>query len=738
MNFENGSDAISFINAATELSLDESFDLAVLCTKLSDTRPGEKVAREIVIRVLDKWSALPEETRPIWNDLTESVGLYPYMESRGLDVGSALRHEAHKSPYLSDIYLHREQQTLSMGLQSKESIVVSAPTSFGKSLLIEEVIASRLYSNIVIIQPTLALLDETRKKLLKYRDHYDILVATSQLPRPNSSNVFLFTAERVVEYDSFPQIDFFVIDEFYKLSIQRDDERAISLNLALYKLLKHTQRFYMLGPVVKDISVSFKTGIQSLRWVPTEFATVAVNESRIEFRSSAGGPSRKHMKMQRLFKLLTEYDDTEQTLIYCSSPGTATALCFEFAEFLAEHAEYVQLPDTAPNRGMVEWTTINIHRDWTLVECLKFGTAVHHGGLPRHLGSSIVDAFNAGSIRWLFCTSTLIEGVNTTAKNVVLFHKKKGVIPIDFFDYKNIAGRSGRMKKHFVGNVISFEEQPPPDDVELEIPLFDQQGAPVEILISLEPDEVRPEAQSRLKEFNALPAELQEVIKANKGMSVEGQVKIVEAIEAELDRYHALLNWTGYPTFEQLAAVLELCWENFLTVKDRKTVGRIGRLSARWLAVFAKDYVDAQSIGGVIARTIASEWWKERVPDLQERVNTVTLEVLHIGRHWFDYKLPKWLATVSALQKYVFAKHQRHPGDYVFLAANLEKGFLTGNLAVLSEYAIPLSATKKLRTLVDAEQSADQILRRLQSLTNEQLIAAGLIDYEILKIRAAG
>jgi replicative superfamily II helicase len=40
----------------------------------------------------------------------------------------------------------------------------SAPTSFGKSLLIEEIVASKKYKNIIIIQPTLALLDETRKK----------------------------------------------------------------------------------------------------------------------------------------------------------------------------------------------------------------------------------------------------------------------------------------------------------------------------------------------------------------------------------------------------------------------------------------------------------------------------------------------------------------------------------------------------------------------------------------------
>ncbi|MBK7476957.1 MAG: hypothetical protein IPI11_13450 [Haliscomenobacter sp.] len=91
---------------------------------------------------------------------------------------------------MQDVYLHEEQQTLSIELQSKRSVVVSAPTSFGKSLLIEELIASRIYKQIVIIQPTLALLDETRKKLLKYRETYKIIVSANQEPDDTKENIF--------------------------------------------------------------------------------------------------------------------------------------------------------------------------------------------------------------------------------------------------------------------------------------------------------------------------------------------------------------------------------------------------------------------------------------------------------------------------------------------------------------------------------------------------------------------
>ena len=60
---------------------------------------------------------------------------------------------------------------------------------------------------------------------------------------------------------NFEKIDFFVIDEFYKLSLNRDDDRAIALNAAFYKLLKFSSFFYLLGPVINDIPLKFKIHI---------------------------------------------------------------------------------------------------------------------------------------------------------------------------------------------------------------------------------------------------------------------------------------------------------------------------------------------------------------------------------------------------------------------------------------------------------------------------------------------
>lgn len=733
MSFESYTQAVEFLAKRTEISIEDSFDLSKYCTFL--LRNYEKDGRDIVIRVHDNWKNIPEPTKHIWNDITESAGLYPYVNPDFLSKSALLRYEYHKSPFLEGVYLHEEQQHLSVELQSKRSVVVSAPTSFGKSLLIEEIVASQLYKQIVIIQPTLALLDETRKKLLKYKDLYKVVVSTSQYPDNEKGNIFLFTGERVVEYDRFPQIEFFVIDEFYKLSIDRDDDRAIALNQAFHRLLKFTNKFYLLGPMIKNIPVNFKNKFE-LTWFPTEFATVAVDETNNMVQGRLKAKEKKEQKKLNLFQFLTSVK--EQTIIYCSAPNKATNLALEFLTYLKENNIQIENEFVSENNEIIEWIQESVNNKWSLNNALEYGIAFHHGALPRHLGSTVVDYFNNGSVRWLFCTSTLIEGVNTSAKNVVLYDKEKGSKPIDFFDYKNIAGRSGRMKKHFVGNVIRFEDQPEQMELFVDIPLFNQEQAPLEILISMEAEDIDEKAKPRLETFNNLPNDLKEVIRLNSGISIDAQIAIISEIESNLAYYHSQLSWTSLPkNFDNLSTVIELCWSTLTGPGDKTYIEGIGRLSARWLASFTFSYINLKSINAVIKTYINDPFWVEKIPDVQKRIDTATYSILHITRHWFDYKLPKWLNVISNLQEHTFKKNNLSFGNYSFTASSIENGFLHPNIAALNEYDIPLSAIRKLEKYVSKDRTPEMNIIIINQLSDDELFANGLLKYEIEKIRKA-
>lgn len=722
MNIQNYSDAKKLLFDATEIDFDTSFSVAQLCSRLLRHRATEKEGRDIVIRIKDSWNRIDNRTHSLWNDLCESSGLYPYLESAFLGGSSLIRHEFHSSRYLPDTYFHDEQNQVSLHLQSKNSIVLSAPTSFGKSLLIEELIASQIYHNIVVVQPTLALLDETRKKLLKYSDHYKIIVSTNQPPQHDFRNVFLFTPERVVEYQHFSNVDFFIIDEFYKLSLQRQDDRGIILNQALNKLLRFTQLFYFLGPSVSSLPQEFQDQYDFL-WIDSSFATVAVDEYPKIITSPK---DRLHNELQ-LFDLLLSLN--EPTMIYCGSQQRTMALTEGYINYL-EQRNLIDHYLTSENDDMAQWIQLNIHDKWILKSALQKSIAFHHGSLPRHLGSSIVDAFNNGTLNHLFCTSTLIEGVNTTAKNVVLFDKLKGQKRLDYFDYRNIAGRSGRMAQHYIGRVYNFHPQPEEEFLDIDIPVITQDNAPLELLIQIEESQLKPPSIHRLREFDQLDADLKYVIRKNSGLPLQGQLNIVAEIEQNLSALRYLLQWTGpSPSYDQLLAVLDLAWRHLRTT----TRAEHNISSPKQLTFYALNYARIQSIKAFIQEDLRKQYWIDREPDFDRRVNIVVFRMLDIARYWFDFKLPKLLNVVSNLQNYVFSKHNYAPGDYSLFANSLERGNFPPSVAMLLDYNVPSSAIVKIAKFVDPEATPEDVLLMLSEY---DLTKFELIPYEINKINA--
>lgn len=719
MNLLDIREVRDLISSNNQIDFDTSFNLARRCSQLISNPETENDGREIVIRMLDAINRgrLKNETLQIWNQLIDSAGLYTYIDSSQLKGGSLFRYETHKSKFLKNVYFHEEQLKLSVALENSESLIVSAPTSFGKSLLIEEVIASSKYKNIVVIQPTLALLDETRNKLKKYHSKYQIIISTNQKVVADK-NIFLLTAERLVEFKNLPKIDFFIIDEFYKLSIERNDDRAAILNLAFYKLNKMTDKFYLLGPSIRSIPEGLEKKLNA-RWYKSDFATVAVDIKEI-------GPVPKKEKEGVLFKLL--HDLQTPTLIYCSSPDKANQLVKRFFDYLNNNPIKQEFNYLEENKSLREWISKNIHPNWVLNVSLAKGVAFHHGALPRHLGSSIVEQFNKKHIKYLFCTSTLIEGVNTSAKNVILFDQTKNRKPIDYFDYKNIVGRSGRMKQHFVGNVYQFEPPPAQIELDVDIPAVTQKAAPLELLVQMKKEDLYKSTLDKLKGFEGLSEELRNVIRKNSGISVDGQVNLYKDIKENAGNYHKLMEWTNFPTYDELEKVISLGWKYL-----KGSESSAGVRSSKQLAYMTKDYSMNKSGAKIIEKSINSDFMRNKYPERDERTEVAIYTFLHTARHWFEYKLPKWLIAISEIQNLVFKELGLRPGNYNYFAGLIENNFLPENLGILAEYGVPISAIRKIEGLIGNDVPSDKVLETVRALNFKKL---GLLDYEEQKINS--
>lgn len=715
-----------------ELRFDDSFSVAMYCSKLLATGKAEDamVAREIVIHILNNWSNISEESYPIWTDIVESVGFYPYIDKNRetmklQSLSDEVRQKSYLSNYLSSTYFHKGQKELSEYLLSGKNVIASAPTSFGKSLLIEELVASRKYKNIVIIQPTLALLDETRLKLKKYSEIYKIIVRTSQLPADEKGNLFLLTAERVMEYECLPPIDLLVIDEFYKLSLKRIDERADTLNNAFLKIVgKFKCKFYLLGPNIDGITPGFAEKYDAI-FYKSDFSLVdcTVVDLSSDFNFSLTPRSLDKQKLPRLYKLLDELKN-QKTLVYCSTPARARRFARGYLEHLCEQGlkPNIQLP-------LIEWINKNISPDWSLSKELSYGLAIHDGSLQKHIGASIIKYFNDGLLRCIFCTSTIIEGVNTSAKNVILFDGQKGGKDIDFFDYSNIKGRSGRLMEHYVGTIYNFVPAPKRESIVIDIPFFEQDRKTLsdEILINIEKADVRQQVVDRYNKLYEIEPALIEIVKKN-GTSVNGQMNIYYALQRDINtsQYHNIA-WSQMPNWDKLLYILTLAENNIFTFESKHAV-----VSCKQLARYIDMYRKSKSIMLIIRDIYIGKIKKIKNLTQEQKSNQLDGAIeagFHIYRHWFQFTVPKAFRVIDSLQRYVCSRYGKKPGSYSYFVQQLENDFIRENLSILIEYGIPSNTVHRISDRIPSDLDEDGVVEFIKH--NKQTIFRDLLQYEI-------
>lgn len=412
---------------------------------------------EVVPRLADLLDMHPEELqsyRPLVSSLARSTGLWNYIEKEWADETDALVAEAVTAPELGGVTFHREQIKALDALLAGRNLILSAPTSFGKSLLIDALLSTERYRRVAVVLPTIALLDEFRRRFLdRFSEKFKLVMHQSE-KSTDDPTIFLGTQERLIYREDLGDLDLTVVDEFYKLDPDRRDERSITLNAAVYRLLKRSKQFFFLGPNIDKISVA-PDSRWNFEFLRTRFSTVAVDT--LDLRAVSD-------KRERLIDEIGE-DKNWPALVFISSPGKANKLAIELSEKMAV-AE-----DTS---DFAVWLKDNIGANNFLSMAVEYGFGVHHGRIPRAIAAQMVRLFNQGKLPILLCTSTLIEGVNTAAKTVMIFDKDINRDSYDFFTYSNIKGRAGRLGQHHVGQVMIFNDIPEKAEMEVSPTLFSE------------------------------------------------------------------------------------------------------------------------------------------------------------------------------------------------------------------------------------------------------------------------
>lgn len=682
-------DALRATLRESETIQQNPFGILKAIAALVNNEATVETGREMVLRALDQRSAFGSFAAML-DSFVHTVGLYPYIaQPELLGLRETLTYEFNRPLNLpNEIVFHREQAEVYRRLLAGDNVILSAPTSFGKSKIIDAIIASERYSNLVIVVPTLALIDETRRRLSVFSDRYKIVTHVSQ--RPAARNVFVLTAERAVAYPDLPKIDFFVIDEFYKIgSGESDETRKVALNQAFYRLRKQKAQFYLLGPKIDHIPDGMEAAYRCFFYL-TNYATVVAEQERIE---TTGDDD-----LARLIELARALD--EPTLIFCSSPPKVNALARAFIDAGLGF-------DATSMQPCADWSSTNYHPDWIFGKALSCGIGIHHGKLPRSLSQFVVRAFNDDKIRFLICTSTLIEGVNTKAKNVVIYDNKIARKQIDYFTFNNIKGRSGRMFEHFIGHVYLFNDEPQMTLPFVDFPVFTQPSdTPESLLIQLDDPDLTDESRERLKRYaeeEELPIE---VIRENNSIEPADQVALARAIRGTAQRAWPALAWDRFPRYKQLRFVCDLIWKHFVHEGRRG-----GITSGSQLTLKTWQLIETTSISRRVANELTAT-----PPYNAESADEAVERVLEFDRTWASFDLPRFLNAISNIQAHVLKSESLPFGDYRLFASKLECLFRTPVVAALDEYGIPLQVAEKLQPSLKTPDNLDEALANLKRL----------------------
>lgn len=380
------------------------------------------------------------------------------------------------------------QKNLFEILNEEKYISISAPTSSGKSFILKKYIEEELKRNekycVFYIVPSRALINQVSEELREYIPN--IIVKNAYIENEfieDDKLIYVITPERAIKIINsengltLPNLIF--IDEIQ--NVENEDGRGNLFEYVYEELSKisNDTKIITAGPFISNSNEIFRelfdkestvvntslSPVFQLRTIinlENDFIslTLFVNNKMFykckdiikidniekKFDSNYG------IGLSKIISVLS--NKNESNLIYASAGNLAEKWALRFAEDIEEeHQLEEELND------LIKYIKADIHPKYFLVDCLKKRIAFHHGNLSEFVRKEIETLFEQGIIKTLFCTSTLLEGVNLPADNLFVVKPEKNTNELTDFEFGNLIGRAGRIKNTLFGTIYCVSKQ---------------------------------------------------------------------------------------------------------------------------------------------------------------------------------------------------------------------------------------------------------------------------------------
>lgn len=423
--------------------------------------------------------------------------ILPDLEGR---LGISMRLEATRRRFEDSILLDANGQWISVNDFQRDLwngassgavwLSASAPTASGKTFLVLQWLLDHLRTSetklAIYLAPTRALVSEIELNL-KELCRTGTSIEISSLPLKETSisaasgekkAVFVFTQERLhmlanLLGDSL-KVDLLVVDEAHKIG---DNQRGVILQDAIERVsrLNPAMRVVFVSPSTQNPGELLEDAPDGATRLSIDSDTPTVLQNIILAEQAPRKPKNWNLDLVKgdtpmrlgTLRLANKPASTKKrlafiaaaaggrggTLVYCN--GAAEA---EDVALLISQLEGGPKTDDQDLLDLADLARKGVHRNYQLAPLVERGVAFHYGNMPSLIRTEIERLFKIGKIRFLACTSTLIEGVNLSCRTIVVRGPRKGRgNPMEPHDFWNLAGRAGRWGNEFQGNIICID-----------------------------------------------------------------------------------------------------------------------------------------------------------------------------------------------------------------------------------------------------------------------------------------
>ena len=386
---------------------------------------------------------------------------------------------------------------------------------------------------------------------------------------------------------------------------------------------------------------------------------------------------------------------SEQTIVYVRSPKRAEELALEYISNTAKTDD--RLP-------IIRWIDENVSKEWNLKAMLNHGVGIHNGQFPRHIVNSQLDYFNQGKLNVIFATTSLIERINTAAKNIVIFDMKKLNKKLSYFDFNNIKGRAGRMMQHYSGNIFYFDAPPIKTSEKVDVPIIEQRdNLQSEVLINLEREDVKDNLKEKYNTIkSSISEELWTIFRENY-YDVESQKRLYNYLIQKSNLLNELSWSSSSPSYDTLLQTMKAISHGLDNASNK---------SYKHVTLTAYK-ISKGNIKNVIDSEVQYQSEKVRDKGLHEVYNEVIFDIFKFMRTEAKFKISKKLSVLQSIVNYIL---KDKIVDYSLFIAKLENEEIGGLKSILLDYGAPSTTIKKIRTNLDSVEIIDYIKSNLDSL----------------------